>query len=218
MRKFLLSLMLVVLFASSSYAVGDPTPDAPSKKGQWAYSFNSELRLYRRASFDSRYTEVENPEKWISVPSAVRDEDNNLWYKVSIYGKTGWLPQTGVRLKMGGKSELASNLYDKFARKMRKSGERSPYTFNSQNDEDLCSDFFGSDVIGMSMSALRKKLGTPTYRESPDGDITVNWLYYELAGRDMTLTISLYREQGAKEGRVTAARLDVGRTGADEYE
>ena len=215
-KKFLLSLMLVIFIASSSYAVGDPTPSAPSKKGQWAYSFDSELRLYRRASFNARYSEVENPERWISVPSAVRDDDNNLWYKVTVDGKTGWLPQTGIRLKMGGRSKAASNLYDKFARKMRKSGERAPYTFNSQNDEDLCAEFFGSDIIGLSMSALRKKLGTPTYRESPSEDINVNWLYYELDGRDMTLMISLYRESGAKEGNVTAARLDTGRTGADE--
>ena len=120
MKKFLLSLMLVIVIASSSYAVGDPTPSAPSK-GQWAYSFDSELRLYRRASFNARYSEVENPERWISVPSAVRDDDNNLWYKVTVDGKTGWLPQTGIRLKMGGRSKAASNLYDKFARKMRKS-------------------------------------------------------------------------------------------------
>ena len=215
MRKFLLSLMLVVFIASSSYAVGDPAPSAPSK-GQWAYSFDSELRLYRRASFNARYSEVENPEEWISVPSAVRDDDNNLWYKVTVDGKTGWLPQTGIRLKMGGRSKAASNLYDKFAKKMRKIGVEAPYTFNSANDIEACEEFFGTDIMGMSMSAIRKKLGTPTYRESPSEDINVNWIYYELAGKNMTLTISLYREDGAKEGIVTAARLDRGKAGSEE--
>ena len=217
MRKFMLSLMLAVLAASIAFA--DPAPRVPSGKGQWAYSFESDLRLYRKASFDSRYTEVENPEKWIKVPSAVRDDDNNLWYKVTIDGKTGWLPQTGVRLKMGGKSKAAANLYEKYSRKMRKQGERPPYNFysnNSEEDSEACREFFGMNIMGMSMSELRRKLGTPTYRESPSEDINVNWLYYELDGYDMTLSVSLYRETGAKDGSVTAANLTTGGAGDEE--
>ena len=209
-RKFLLALLLVVMCASAALAI----PAAPSK-GQWAYCLDDEIRLYRKADFDSRYTEVDNPGKWISAPSAVKDDDYNLWYKVKIDGVTGWLPKTGVRLKMGPKSKVAANLYDKYAKKMRRQGEKAPYTFSMTRSPDYCEEFFGDDIMGWRMSKLRKKLGTPTYRESPADDINQNILYYELADKNMTLIVTLYRDDGEEEGRVNGAMLNTGNAGAN---
>ncbi len=212
MRKFLSSLILVITAASISFAYPAPAPS----KGQWAY-FDSTLKLYRRASFDSGCSEVKNPEKWIKVSSVVNDDNKILWLKVKIDGQTGWLPQSGVLFKMGGKNKAAANLYKKYAREINQRGE-SPYFIseNSEEDAEACREFFGTDIMGMSMSAIRKKVGTPTYRgsdynykDSPE-DVTRNFLYYELNGYDMTLTIVFDCISGDREGTVISARLDRG--------
>ena len=114
-KATLLAVFIAVIFASSALAA--PVPPA---KGQWAYPLEEYLRLYRQADRNSRSEEIKMPQKWISVPSAVRDDDNYLWYKVSVNGKTGWLPQNGILLKMGGKSKLAANLLRNYAKARRK--------------------------------------------------------------------------------------------------
>lgn len=115
-RKAVLpALILAVIFASSAFAI----PSAPSK-GQWAYPTEEYMNLYRKADKNSRAEEIRMPQKWISVPSAVRDDENFLWYKVSVNGKTGWLHQNGILLKMGGKSNLATNLLRNYAKARRK--------------------------------------------------------------------------------------------------
>ena len=179
--------------------------------------FEGTLKLYERANFASLCSEVHDPEKWLKVSSVVRDDNNILWYKVKLGGQTGWLPQAGVMFKMGGKNKAAANLYKKYARKIRGRGE-TPYfiSANSEENSEACREFFGMDIRGMSMSAILKKFGSPTYRESdynykdsPE-DITRNFIDYELSGYDMTLTIIFDCESGDREGTVTAARLDKG--------
>ena len=114
-KSVFLAVILAAIFASSAFAI--PTP--PSK-GQWAYPEEEYLRLYRQADRNSRSEEIRMPRKWIRVPSAVRDDDNYLWYKVTVNGKTGWLAQNGIILKMGGKSQLAANLYRKYRQARRR--------------------------------------------------------------------------------------------------
>lgn len=209
MRKFLLSLILVITAASSSFAYPGPAPS----KGQWAH-FEGTLKLYRTASFDSGCSEVKSPEKWLKVSSVVRDDNKILWLKINLDGKTGWLPQSGVLFKMGGKNKPAASLYKKYARKR---GENTCFiSENSEADAEACHEFFGANIMGMSMSAVLKTFGIPTYRESdynykdsPE-DVTRNFLAYELKGHDMTLTIVFQCESGDREGTVTAARLDRG--------
>ena len=82
---------------------------------QRAYALADSVRLYARASEGSKYTEVSLPDDGVTVPSATRDAKDNVWYKVNLDGQTGWLAQEGIRLKMGGKSKTASNLFRKCA-------------------------------------------------------------------------------------------------------
>ena len=82
---------------------------------QIAYALEDTVRLYAKASEGSKYTEVSLPASGVKVPSATRDAKDNLWYKVTIDGQTGWLSQEGIRLRMGGKSKSASNLFRKCA-------------------------------------------------------------------------------------------------------
>ncbi len=90
-RKLVLSLaVLIAVLWSASIAASYP---APPSSGQWALVLESPIRLYDEADIDSGFSEIDVAEKWIRVPSAVRDDDNYLWYKVTINGETGWLPQ-----------------------------------------------------------------------------------------------------------------------------
>ena len=212
MRKFLPALIILAVIAAST-AFADPHPLAPSK-GRWLYFWGT-LKLYRRADFDSSYSEVESPEKWLKVSNVVHDKDNNSWYKVKIDGQTGWLPQTGVRIKTGGKSKAAANLYKQYAKKMSKRGERPPHYFYARNltwDEDIevCREFFGMDIRGKTVSDVRGKLGTPTYIELP------YFLYYELDGYNMTLSITFNSESEDKEGTVKEVYLTRGGAGDED--
>ena len=109
------AVILAVIFSSSAFAI-----PVPPSKGQWAYPTEEYMNLHRKADRNSRAEEVRMPQKWLSVPSAVRDDDNYLWYKVTVNGKTGWLPQNGILLKMGGKSKLATNIAKNYAKARRK--------------------------------------------------------------------------------------------------
>ena len=155
-RKFLIVLFVLVALVGTSFAVDSPVPP---QKGQWGFALEDSLPLYKKADADSASEYVDFDGKWFKVPSAIRDDDNNLWYKVTIGKKTGWLAQNGVRLKLqnGGKSKAAANLYKNKATK---------------------------SLIGLSQDELRKKLGTPTMRETPYDNIDINILSYELSGKD----------------------------------
>ena len=63
--------------------------------------------------------------------------------------------------------------------------------------------------IRLYQSELRKKLRTPTTRESPYDDIDLSTLCYELSDRNMTLAVTLRRD----EGRVKLVELYAGRAG-----
>ncbi|MBQ3446022.1 MAG: hypothetical protein IJG37_00080 [Synergistaceae bacterium] len=241
-RKLLPALLLLVLLQSSSFAA----PSPPSK-GQWAFPLEDTLTLYTKADGDSRSQEVRMPQKWISVPSAVRDSDNYLWYKVNVNGKSGWLPQNGIRLKMGGKSKSAANLYRNYVKARRRIMDRpgkwtvseedglTEYStdgamfrvtegrkgvedvFFTTNSYEICREFFGIDLIDFSQPEVRSKLGTPTMRETPYESPEISILSFELDGRNMTLSILERREDGDTEGTVYRVELYAGRTGEPEY-
>ena len=112
MKKFISNLFIIVLtlFTAKTFALGS-IPDAPQSKGQFAWILSDTVSLHSKADMNSNYTELDSPEEWISVSDATRDKNNNLWYKVKINGRQGWIFQTGVRLKMGNKNKNASNVY-----------------------------------------------------------------------------------------------------------
>ena len=240
-KIFLQAILMALVLCSISYA--SPVPPA---KGQWAYPLESYSLLYSKANRGANNQEIELPERWISVPSATRDSDNYLWYSVNVDGHKGWLPQNGIRLKMGGKSKIASNLYKTYAKARSRiisrprgwsksdDGSITSYTSNGgefrviegrrgvedvyfqSDDPATCKEFLGVDLIRLYQSDLRKKMGTPTMRESPQDDIDVSILSYELSDRNMTLAITLRREDGDTEGRVEMVELYRGRTGEPE--
>ncbi|MBQ9432611.1 MAG: hypothetical protein IJU26_00125 [Synergistaceae bacterium] len=235
----LFAVLFVVVLASVSFAASP----VPPENGQWALALESTLPFHRKADINSDFADVDMPNKWLRVPSAVRDDDNYLWYKVTVDGDTGWLPQNGVRLKMGGKSELAAKLYSNYVKARRKvmanpkgwdindnDNVTSYYSdsaefgvierrkgvediYFSTDSRKACRDFLGVDLIGKSQPQARKVLGTPTMRESPYDDKNINVLSYELPDRDITLVITERREEGDTEGTVTGVSFYRGRTG-----
>ena len=235
--------LFTVLFVISAASVSFAASPVPPEKGQWALPLESSLPLYQKADIDSDFADVDMPNKWLRVPSSTRDSDNYLWYKVTVDGETGWLPQNGVRLKMGGKSSLAEKLYSNYVKARRKvmarprgwdiseeDGVTSYYSdggefrvierkrgfedvFFTTDNRKTCRDFLGVDLIGKSQPQVRKVLGTPTMRESPADDRDINVLSYELPDRDITLVITERREEGDTEGTVTAVSFYRGRTG-----
>lgn len=239
-KSALPALILALIFASSAFAI-----PVPPSKGQWAYPLEEYMTLYKKADRNSRAEEIRMPQKWISVPSAVRDEDNYLWYKVSINGKTGWLPQNGILLKMGGKSKLAANLLKKYSKARRKvmnnpddwsareqdgvtvyetqgrTGDASfkvvegrngvKDVFFSTSDYRICREFLGVDLVDWSQPEVRSKLGTPTFRETPYESPELSFLYFELDGRNMTLSVLERREGNDTEGTAYRVELFEGR-------
>ena len=187
-KKFALifaALFICVFVSSAAFAKDSPVP--PSK-GQWGFALEDSLPLYEKADVnsDSEYVEFDDDE-WFKVPSAIRDKNNNLWYKVKIGKKSGWLAQNGVRLKLqnGGKSKIATNLYKKY--KKNKSALQS--------------------LLGLDQDEVRSTLGTPTMRETPYEESDVNILSYELSDRKMTLVVTL------RDGEVEEAVFREGRAG-----
>ena len=241
-RKFLCVLLFVFVLSSQSQAI--PNPQA---KGQWAFPLEDTLRLYDRADGTSDYEEIDMPGKWISVPSAVRDRDNYLWYKVRIGGQNGWLPQNGIRLKMGGKSKSAANIYRHYVKARQKvmdnprgwtrstddgittystdggefrivRGNRGVQdVFFTTSDYRICREFLGVDLIDWSQPEVRSKLGTPTMRETPYDDPEVSILSFEVEGRNMTLSVLERREEGGTDGIVYRVELYRGRTAEPEF-
>ncbi len=238
-KLFLSAVLFVVIAASASFAASP----VPPENGQWALALESTLPFHRKPNIHSDFADVDMPNKWLKVPSATRDSDNYLWYKVTIDGETGWLPQNGVRLKMGGKSELAAKLYANYV-KARRKVMRNPKGWDINDEDDVihyysdsaefsvierrksvedvffstdnrksCRDFLGVDLIGKSQPQVRKVLGTPTMRESPYDDKNINVLSYELPDRDITLVITERRDEDDTEGTVTGVSFYRGRTG-----
>lgn len=204
MKKFILSIEIIIFSVSSAFAI----PEPPAK-GQWAYPLESQLAIYNKADRDSNYQEVEMPAKWINAPSAVRDKDNYLWYRVKVGKISGWLPQEGIRLKMGGKSKTAGNIYNRFA----KMDLEMPF---SSNESEICSKIFKFNIIGMSMTDLRKKMGTPTLRESPYDNADMSILSYEVPGKNITVSIVLTRDYGDFDGKVESIAIYQGSAGEPE--
>ena len=184
LKKF--TLFFIALFAFTSAAGAAESPVPPSK-GQWGFALEESLPLYEKADFNSDSEYVDFNGEWFKVPSAVRDSENNLWYKVKIDGKDGWLAQNGVRLKLqnGGKSKTATNLYKKY----------------QKNKNAL------RPLLGLTQDEIRSKLGTPTMRETPYEENEVNILSFELADRKMTLVVTL------RDGEVEKAVFREGRAG-----
>lgn len=235
----LFAVIFIISAVSASFAVSP----VPPEKGQWALALEPALPLHQKPDIDSDFTDADMPNKWLKVPSSVRDDDNYLWYKVTIDGESGWLSQNGVRLKMAGKSSLAAKLYSNYVKARRKvmanpkgwdindeddvtsyysdGGEfrvierrnRVEDVFFSTDNKKICRDFLGVDLIGKSQPQARKVLGTPTMRESPADDKNINVLSYELPDRDITLVITERREDGDTEGTVTGVSFYRGRTG-----
>ncbi len=174
---------MALALTSAAFAVTSPVPP---QKGQWGFALEGSLPLYEKADSEADSEYIDMPEDWFSVPSATRDEYNNLWYKVKIGKKSGWLAQNGVRLKLSaGKSKVATDLYKKY--KKNKSALRF--------------------LLGLNQNELRKKLGTPTMRETPYDDSDVNILSYELFNNNMTLVVTL------RENEVESAIFHEGRAG-----
>ena len=95
---------LFVVFAGSAYA----------ESVQRAYA-ERPVKLYEEPMTSSKSKEVTLPEGGVNVPSAVR-KNGELWYKIEINGRTGWLRSEGIYLKMGPKSKVADNIYKHYAK------------------------------------------------------------------------------------------------------
>ncbi|MBQ7559104.1 MAG: hypothetical protein IJT20_02535 [Synergistaceae bacterium] len=186
-KKFaFISVILASLLVCVSAAFAYVASPVPPSKGQWGFALESSLPLYEKADSNSDSEYVDFDGEWFKVPSAVRDNDNMLWYKVKIGKKSGWLAQNGIRLKLqAGKSKSATNLYKSYRK----------------NKSAL------QPLLGLDQDEIRSKLGTPTMRETPYEEADVNILSYELSDRNMTLVVTL------RGGEVEEARFFDGRAG-----
>ena len=62
---------------------------------QRAFALEETLTLYAKPDKEAKSWEVSLPESGVAVPSAIRDKEDMLWYKVKVDGRTGWLYQEG---------------------------------------------------------------------------------------------------------------------------
>ncbi len=186
-KKFaFMSVIFALLLVCASVAFAYVASPVPPSKGQWGFALESSLPLYEKADSNSDSEYVDFDDEWFKVPSAVRDDNNMLWYKVKIGKKSGWLAQNGIRLKLqAGKSKSATNLYKSYRK----------------NKSAL------QPLLGLDQDEIRSKLGTPTMRETPYEEADVNILSYELSDRNMTLVVTL------RDGEVEEARFFDGRAG-----
>ena len=200
-KKFALMFMIVAFCVSSASA---QSPNPPSK-GQWAFPFEGSLPLYQAPNAKADSEQIQLPEEWLKVPSAVRDSENNLWYKVKIGKETGWLAQNGILLKMGPKSRTASELYDNYARNMKKA-KKDPELFTTEDPAE-CKAFLGFNAIGMNETSIQKRLGTPTARYTDYIETQYTTFYYELPSKNITFDVHML------DGKVCAIGLHNGRAG-----
>ena len=212
---------------------------------QRAYALKDPVTVYAKPDEGANSWEASIPEKGVAVPSAIRDSNDELWYKVTLDGKTGWIFHEGVRLRMGPKSKWAASVYKRCASlrsRILKSppkewseggsidaGDGEVVTWNMDGGylqflrkgakvEDLyfkatseaaCKAFMGFNPIGMDKDEIRGKVGTPTVRETPDGEREVSILSYEVGDRNMTAALHL------RDDRVEWFELYKGRAGDD---
>ena len=101
---------------------------------QRAFSLEDSLTLYAKPDKDAKSWDVSLPEEGVLVPSAIRDKEDMLWYKVTVDGRTGWLYQEGVRLRMGPKSKAADNLYKRYAAARQKIADKTPKGWVQEED------------------------------------------------------------------------------------
>ena len=227
MRKIFPALAALLLFAALTAVAGAEAVE------QRAFALKDPVTLYAKPDESAKSWEVSLPDEGVKVPSAIRDKDDALWYKVTVDGRTGWLFNEGIRLMMGGKSRVAESVYKRCAgvrsRVMKKPGsawqEGATYTteggafqalktgdgvedvYFCANGSEACKTFLGFDPIDMHKDKLRGKVGTPTVRETPDGERDVSILSYELGNRRMTMAFHL------RNDRVEWFELYRGRTG-----
>lgn len=109
-----------VVFLSAVLAMGVEAAE------QKAFPLEDSLTLYAKPDKEAKSWEISLPESGVLVPSAIRDEEDMLWYKVKADGKTGWLYQEGVRLRMGAKSKVGSNVYKRYVSVRRKIADKTP--------------------------------------------------------------------------------------------
>ncbi|NLL36983.1 MAG: hypothetical protein GX256_05620 [Fretibacterium sp.] len=225
MRKvnFIVVSLLLLLLAFSAL------PYEAEAAEQRAFALENPVRLYKKTDENSQYQEVDLPEEGVNVPSAVRrGPQKELWYKVKVQGKEGWIFSEGIRLKMGPKSKVAENLFQRYMKARAQILSKAPKGWERLDDVEAedggtietwsskgalfqllkssgktrdiyfkattkaaCKTFLGFEAIGMTMDALRSKVGTPTVRETPKGERGVNILSYEMSKRDMTLVVTL---------------------------
>ncbi len=199
LRKILLLLFLVSL-PFASYAQDRVSLPVPPSKGQWAFALEDSLPLYQNPDSKADVEYIELPEEWLKVISAVRDNEGNLWCKIKVGKFSGWLAQNGILLKMGPKSKTASDLYDAYARKMKKA-QKSPELFISE-DPNECKAFLGFNPLGMSETSIQKRLGTPTARYTDYFEPQFTTLAYEFPHKDMTFDVCM------ENGKVYTIRLN----------
>ncbi len=195
---------------------------------QRAFALTDPVTLYSKMDMNSKSWEVSIPDGGVVVPSASRDKQDRLWYKVTVGGHTGWLFNEGIRLRMGPKSKFADGVYKRCAN-VRASALKGKAKGWSEGDETIevaggevatwtgdgalfqifekgsktediyfkatgsraSKEFLGFDAIGMSWPDLRKKVGTPTVRETPEGEPDARIISYELSNRNMTLAFHI---------------------------
>lgn len=165
MLRKVLSFALLFVLVIASVAIAEPQPP---EKGQWAWSLESSLPLYEKPDANSDYEDVDMPEKWIQVPSAVRDDNNSLWYKVTIEGKTGWLSENGIRLKMGPKSKNAANLYKNYVKAREQIVNKKVKGWRSEDEGNTT--IYSSEGCQFQIERHGKKI-EDVYFECSDGEI-----------------------------------------------
>ncbi len=135
MKKFIYLAVFALLLLSAG--------GASAEIKQTAFAEEPVL-MYAKPAEDAKSWEVSLPEKGANVPSAIRDKEGALWYKVKVGGKEGWIKSEGVYLKMGAKSKTASNILKSYAKARDKffTGKGPGDEWQKQDDVD-----FGSDVI-----------------------------------------------------------------------
>lgn len=102
-----------VTLARAEYINGlTSSPQKSKGNGQTALILGDTVEIYRRADRNSSSETIDAPSEWLTVYETKRDKNNDLWYRVSINGGEAWIFQTGVRLRMCGKNNQVSNVYN----------------------------------------------------------------------------------------------------------
>ena len=109
MRK--ITTLIIIFSILAGVPVIASTPEPPEDKNQWAFILADSVELYSKANINSQSRTINAPGEWLKVTASDRDRNNDLWFKVRVNNREGWLSQTGIRLKMGGLNKKASGVY-----------------------------------------------------------------------------------------------------------